>query len=112
MSVSLSDKAAVDKASTENQQQSAKTASAPVSTPAIGGAGLRGQSAGTTALCTVGQSGTGLTYRGYDITDLANHAQFEEVAHLLLRGHSAQPEKELDDYKTLLVGSARLCLNL
>lgn len=38
---------------------------------AIGGAGLRGQSAGTTSLCTVGKSGTGLTYRGYDITDLA-----------------------------------------
>ncbi|MEZ9476310.1 2-methylcitrate synthase [Vibrio sp. 10N.222.47.A9] len=103
MSVSLSDKAPVEKVSTENQQQSAKTASAPVSAPAIGGAGLRGQSAGTTALCTVGQSGTGLTYRGYDITDLANHAQFEEVAHLLLRGH-LPTEKELDDYKALLVG--------
>ncbi len=37
----------------------------------IGGAGLRGQSAGETALCTVGVSGTGLTYRGYDITELA-----------------------------------------
>ncbi|MFA0521877.1 citrate/2-methylcitrate synthase, partial [Vibrio sp. 10N.222.55.E8] len=69
----------------------------------MGGAGLRGQSAGTTALCTVGKSGTGLTYRGYDITDLANHAQFEEVAHLLLRGHLPN-EKELDDYKTLLIG--------
>lgn len=48
--------------------------------------GLRGQSAGHTALCTVGQSGTGLTYRGYDITDLAEHATFEEVAYLLLYG--------------------------
>ncbi|TKF99762.1 citrate/2-methylcitrate synthase, partial [Vibrio lentus] len=98
MSVSLSDKAAVENAS-KIEQQSTKT----TSTPAIGGAGLRGQSAGTTALCTVGKSGTGLTYRGYDITDLANHAQFEEVAHLLLRGHLPS-EKELDDYKTLLVG--------
>ena len=53
----------------------------------LSGAGLRGQSAGQTALCTVGKSGTGLTYRGYDITDLAHHAQFEEVAYLLLRGH-------------------------
>ncbi|MGF1697939.1 2-methylcitrate synthase [Vibrio lamellibrachiae] len=69
---------------------------------AIGGAGLRGQSAGTTALCTVGQTGTGLTYRGYDITDLANNAEFEEVAHLLLRGHLPN-QKELDDYKTLLI---------
>lgn len=69
----------------------------------LSGAGLRGQSAGTTALCTVGKSGTGLTYRGYDITDLANNAQFEEVAHLLLRGHLPN-QKELDDYKTRLVG--------
>jgi len=69
----------------------------------IGGAGLRGQSAGSTALCTVGKTGTGLTYRGYDITDLANNAQFEEVAHLLLRGHLPN-QQELDDYKTRLVG--------
>jgi 2-methylcitrate synthase len=69
----------------------------------LGGAGLRGQSAGTTSLCTVGQTGTGLTYRGYDITDLANHAQFEEVAHLLLQGH-LPTQAELDQYKTRLVG--------
>ncbi|UGA53340.1 bifunctional 2-methylcitrate synthase/citrate synthase [Vibrio sp. VB16] len=69
----------------------------------LGGAGLRGQSAGTTSLCTVGQTGTGLTYRGYDITDLANHAQFEEVAHLLLQGHLPN-QTELDDYKTRIVG--------
>jgi len=69
----------------------------------LGGAGLRGQSAGSTALCTVGKTGTGLTYRGYDITDLANNAQFEEVAHLLLRGHLPN-QQELDDYKTRLVG--------
>lgn len=69
----------------------------------LGGAGLRGQSAGSTALCTVGKTGTGLTYRGYDITDLANHAQFEEVAHLLLRGHLTT-QQELDAYKTRLIG--------
>ena len=68
----------------------------------LGGAGLRGQSAGSTALCTVGKTGTGLTYRGYDITDLANNAQFEEVAHLLLRGHLPN-QAELDAYKTRLV---------
>jgi 2-methylcitrate synthase len=67
----------------------------------LGGAGLRGQSAGSTALCTVGQSGTGLTYRGYDITDLANHAQFEEVAHLLLRG-TLPSEQQLLLYQTYL----------
>ncbi len=68
----------------------------------LGGAGLRGQSAGSTALCTVGKTGTGLTYRGYDITDLANNAQFEEVAHLLLRGHLPN-QQELDAYKTQLL---------
>ncbi|EJY0882241.1 2-methylcitrate synthase [Vibrio cholerae] len=69
----------------------------------LGGAGLRGQSAGNTALCTVGKTGTGLTYRGYDITDLAHHAQFEEVAHLLLVGH-LPTQAELDQYKTRLIG--------
>ncbi|ASA54528.1 bifunctional 2-methylcitrate synthase/citrate synthase [Vibrio gazogenes] len=68
----------------------------------LGGAGLRGQSAGTTALCTVGQTGTGLTYRGYDITDLANHAQFEEVAYLLLKGKLPN-QQELDAYTTHLM---------
>ena len=52
----------------------------------LGGAGLRGQSAGTTALCTVGKTGTGLTYRGYDISDLARGATFEEVAYLIFHG--------------------------
>ena len=52
----------------------------------LGGAGLRGQSAGSTALCTVGKTGTGLTYRGYDISDLAQGATFEEVAHLIFHG--------------------------
>ncbi|ODS05388.1 bifunctional 2-methylcitrate synthase/citrate synthase [Vibrio scophthalmi] len=75
------------------------------------GAGLRGQSAGSTALCTVGKSGTGLTYRGYDITDLANNAQFEEVAHLLLRGHLPN-QQELDNYKTHLIALRGLPLQL
>ncbi|EPJ48246.1 MAG: methylcitrate synthase [Osedax symbiont Rs2] len=52
----------------------------------LSGAGLRGQSAGETALCTVGKSGAGLTYRGYDMAELADKAQFEEVAYLLVNG--------------------------
>ena len=44
----------------------------------VNSAGLRGQVAGETELCTVGQSGTGLTYRGYEITDLAENAEFED----------------------------------
>lgn len=67
----------------------------------LGGAGLRGQVAGETALCTVGKTGTGLTYRGYDITDLADNAQFEEVAYLLLRGKLPN-RQELDAYKKKL----------
>lgn len=50
------------------------------------GAGLRGQVAGETALCTVGKSGSGLTYYGYDIKELADKVSFEEVAYLLSRG--------------------------
>ena len=61
------------------------------------GAGLRGQVAGETSLCTVGKTGTGLTYRGYDISELAEHAKFEEVAYLLLRG-SLPNQQQLDDY--------------
>ena len=62
-----------------------------------GGAGLRGQSAGETALCTVGKSGTGLTYRGYDMTDLAENSSFEEVAYLL--SYDKLPNQtELDGY--------------
>lgn len=48
---------------------------------------LSGVAAGNTALCTVGRSGNDLHYRGYDIHDLAAHAGFEEVAHLLIHGH-------------------------
>lgn len=48
--------------------------------------GLAGISAGETAIATVGKAGAGLTYRGYDIHDLAREATFEEVAYLLLNG--------------------------
>ena len=67
----------------------------------LGGAGLRGQVAGETALCTVGKSGAGLTYRGYEIADLAEKAQFEEIAYLLLRGKLPN-RQELDAYKQKL----------
>jgi len=63
----------------------------------LGGAGLRGQVAGETALCTVGKTGTGLTYRGYDISVLAENAKFEEVAYLLLKGR-LPTQVELDSY--------------
>ena len=50
------------------------------------GVSLAGVSAGTTAICTVGHTGNDLHYRGYDITELAQYATFEEVAYLLIHG--------------------------
>lgn len=70
----------------------------------LGGAGLRGQSAGTTELCTVGLSGTGLTYRGYDISDLADNATFEEVAYLMFHGELPN-QAQLDGYRTVVKGN-------
>ena len=69
----------------------------------LSGAGLRGQVAGKTALSTVGVSGSGLTYRGYDVKDLAENCEFEEVAHLILKG-ALPTQAELDAYKTKLKG--------
>ncbi|WP_235039773.1 bifunctional 2-methylcitrate synthase/citrate synthase [Vreelandella profundi] len=63
----------------------------------VTGAGLRGQSAGSTALCTVGKTGSGLTYRGFDIKELAEKAKFEEVAYLLLKGKLPN-QAELNEY--------------
>ncbi|WP_299269921.1 2-methylcitrate synthase [uncultured Psychrosphaera sp.] len=67
----------------------------------LSGAGLRGQSAGETKLCTVGKSGSGLTYCGYDVSDLADNATFEEVAYLLFNGELPN-QAELDAYKSEL----------
>ena len=63
----------------------------------LGGAGLRGQVAGETALCTVGKTGTGLTYRGFDISQLAEQAKFEEIAYLLLKGN-LPTQNDFDKY--------------
>lgn len=70
---------------------------------ALGGAGLRGQVAGQTALCTVGKTGSGLAYRGYDVKALAEGACFEEVAHLLLYG-TLPNKSELAAYQKKLQG--------
>lgn len=59
--------------------------------------GLAGVTAGATHICTVGKEGAGLTYRGYDIYDLADNANFEEVAYLLLHG-KLPTQTELDAY--------------
>jgi 2-methylcitrate synthase len=62
---------------------------------------LSGVAAGNTALCTVGVTGNDLHYRGYDILELANTCEFEEIAHLLVHG-KLPTRPELDGYKTKL----------
>ncbi|HUA89514.1 MAG TPA: 2-methylcitrate synthase [Steroidobacteraceae bacterium] len=62
---------------------------------------LSGVTAGNTALCTVGRTGNDLHYRGYDILEIANAAEFEEIAYLLI--HERLPNRaELTAYKTKL----------
>ena len=65
------------------------------------GAGLRGQAAGQTAICTVGAEGNSLRYRGYDVVELAEHSTFYEVAHLILKGQ-LPTQAELDAWKARL----------
>ncbi|MRX26585.1 2-methylcitrate synthase [Kangiella sp. HZ709] len=62
---------------------------------------LSGVAAGNTELCTVGRTGNDLSYRGYDILDLAANAEFEEVAHLLIHGKLPNAA-ELKNYKRKL----------
>lgn len=62
---------------------------------------LSGVTAGNTALCTVGRTGNDLHYRGYDILDIAEVCEFEEIAHLLVHG-KLPTRAELRAYKTKL----------
>ena len=62
---------------------------------------LSGVTAGNTALCTVGKTGNDLHYRGYDILELADQCEFEEVAHLLVHG-TLPTRAELKGYKAKL----------
>jgi len=62
---------------------------------------LSGVPAGNTALCSVGKSGNDLHYRGYDILDLAQNCEFEEVAYLLVHG-SLPTAVQLASYKAKL----------
>ena len=62
---------------------------------------LSGVTAGNTALCTVGKTGNDLHYRGYDILDMAQVCEFEEVAHLLVHG-KLPTRAELQAYKAKL----------
>jgi len=68
---------------------------------------LSGVAAGNTALCSVGRTGNDLHYRGYEILDFADRAEFEEIAYLLV--HSDLPTKdELREYKKKLGRLRRL----
>ena len=62
---------------------------------------LSGVTAGNTALCTVGRTGNDLHYRGYDILDIAETCEFEEIAYLLVHG-SLPTQAQLDSYKAKL----------
>ena len=54
---------------------------------------LSGIVAGNTALCSVGRTGNDLHYRGYDILDVAETCEFEEIAHLLVHGSLADASR-------------------
>lgn len=74
------------------------TANAPKAKKSVA---LSGVAAGNTALCTVGRTGNDLHYRGYNILDFADKAEFEEVAFMLI--HGSWPNRvELDQYKQKL----------
>jgi len=62
---------------------------------------LSGTAAGNTAICTVGRTGNDLHYRGYDILDFAEKAEFEEIAYLLIHGQLPNLA-ELNGYKAKL----------
>jgi len=62
---------------------------------------LSGTAAGNTAICTVGRTGNDLHYRGYDILEFADIAEFEEIAYLLIHGELPNAH-QLADYKRLL----------
>ena len=62
---------------------------------------LSGVTAGNTALCTVGRTGNDLHYRGYDILEIAETCEFEEIAHLLVHG-TLPTAAQLSAYKARL----------
>ena len=75
----------------------------PPAKPVKRSVALSGVIAGNTALCTVGRTGNDLAYRGYDILDIADACEFEEIAHLLI--HEKLPNRaELASYKRKLAG--------
>jgi 2-methylcitrate synthase len=72
---------------------------------------LSGVTAGNTALCTVGKTGNDLHYRGYDILDISDTCEFEEIAHLLVHGKLPNTG-ELNAYKAKLKALRGLPANM
>jgi citrate synthase len=70
---------------------------------------LSGTPAGNTAICTVGRTGNDLHYRGYDILEFADIAEFEEIAYLLIHGELPNAH-QLMEYKRLLQSMRDLAL--
>jgi len=78
-----------------------ETSTAPIANKPKKSVALSGVPAGNTALCTVGRTGNDLHYRGYDILDIAEQCEFEEIAHLLVHG-TLPSRPELAAYKAKL----------
>ncbi len=70
-------------------------------------AGLRGQSAGQTSICTVGAEGNSLRYRGYAVDDLADNATFYETAYLIWHGELPN-QQQLDEFKAASISQRGL----
>jgi 2-methylcitrate synthase len=78
-------------------------AAAPVGFKPKKSVALSGVTAGNTAICTVGRSGNDLHYRGYDILDIAESCEFEEIAYMLIHEKLPNPA-ELAAYKKRMKG--------
>src|SRR5207302_9573873 len=89
-----------------SRNEAIRTPSADAASPALApkpkkSVALSGVVAGNTALCTVGRTGNDLHYRGYDILDVADACEFEEIAFLLVHG-KLPTLTELREYKARL----------
>src|SRR6201988_2391914 len=84
-----------------SEAKEAAAAAAPAGPKPKKSVALSGVTAGNTALCTVGRTGNDLHYRGYDILDVADTCEFEEIAFLLVHG-SLPTRAELAGYKAKL----------
>jgi 2-methylcitrate synthase len=70
---------------------------------------LSGVAAGNTAICTVGRSGNDLQYRGYDILDIADSCEFEEIAYLLIHEKLPNPGRCCAKLRPSLNPAFELC---